>query len=105
MGNYNVCLINEDGSQLVDKKGYPQFSRIIKTKSVNAAYQDFVESNMPFPFARVLVKGFMSEKFFDPPHYERQMKVEVELTEDEWDEDKHMEATQKQQEALKKQQT
>lgn len=85
MGNYNVCLINEDGSQLVDKKGYPQFSRIIDAQSVEDAYKDFVESNMPFPFARVSVTwGLMGKKFFDPPHYEGQMQVEVELKEEEW---------------------
>ena len=71
MKNYEVYLINDDGSPMLQKDGSRIDDFSIKAESPKLAYEAFVKSIKPLPFAKVSVHwGLLGAKQFEPPHYE-----------------------------------
>ncbi len=71
MKNYEVYLINDDGSPMLQKDGSRIDDFSIKAESPKLAYEAFVKSIKPLPFAKVRVHwGLLGAKQFEPPHYE-----------------------------------
>jgi len=55
MKNYEVYLINDDGSPMLQKDGSRIDDFSIKAESPKLAYEAFVKSIKPLPFAKVRV--------------------------------------------------
>jgi hypothetical protein len=71
MKEYEVYLINDDGSPMLQKDGSPFEDFSIKAESPKLAYEAFVKSIKPLPSAKIGVSwGFMGHEHFEPPHLE-----------------------------------
>ena len=83
MKEYEVYLINDDGSPMLQKDGsrFDDFS--IKAESPKLAYEAFVNSMKSLPFAKIRVSwGFMGHEQFEPPHLEDHQDREQKVTEE-----------------------
>ena len=71
MKEYEVLLINDDDSPMLQKDGsrFEDFS--IKAESPKLAYEAFAKSIESLPFAKISVHwGLLGSEQFEPPHFE-----------------------------------
>lgn len=72
MKKYEVTLTKEDGFPMTNKDGYPLHRHKIEAESPEQAFESFIKSHKPIPFGKINITWNygLSDKNFDPPHYE-----------------------------------